>query len=167
MVSDDDLDILARRAVSVAHCPITYMKLAMGVNDLSRLLARGINVAIGTDGPASNADMDMPAQIRQTVILQKHEQRNPEALPGDVALRMATHNGARAMGFAESGVIAPGRPADVVLFDFDKPHLTPRHNLAANLVHSAKGSDVSHVICDGRLLYRQGELFGVRRRLVP
>lgn len=158
VVSDDDLDILARRAVSVAHCPITYMKLAMGVNDLSRFLARGISMAIGTDGPASNADMDMPAQIRQTAILQKHEQRDPEALPGDAALRMATQNGARAMGFAQSGVIAPGRPADLILFDFDKPHLTPRHDLVANLVHSAKGSDVSHVICDGRLLYRQGEL---------
>jgi 5-methylthioadenosine/S-adenosylhomocysteine deaminase len=157
-VSDDDLEILARRGVSVAHTPITYMKLAMGVNDLSRFLDRAINVAIGTDGPASNADMDMPAQLRQTVILQKHEQRDPEALPGDTALRLATQNGARAMGFANSGVLAPGRAADLILFDFDKPHLVPRHDLIANLVHSAKGSDVSHVIVDGRLLYRDGEL---------
>ncbi|MBM4423265.1 MAG: amidohydrolase [Chloroflexi bacterium] len=158
LVTDDDLDLLARRGVSVAHTPITYMKLAMGVNDLSRFLRRGINVAIGADGPGSNADMDMPAQIRQTAILQKHEWRNPEAFPGDTALRMATQNGAKAMGFARSGVIAPGFAADLTLFDFDKPHLYPRHNLVAHLVHSAKGSDVSHVIADGRLLYRNGEL---------
>ncbi|MBI3362974.1 MAG: amidohydrolase [Chloroflexi bacterium] len=157
-VTDDDLGILARRKVTVAHTPITYMKLAMPANDLSRFTARGINVAIGTDGPGSNSDMDMPAQIRQTAILQKYDQRNPEAVPGDTALRMATQNGARAMGFAASGVIAPGRAADITLFDFDKPHLYPRHNLIANLVHSAKGSDVSHVIVDGKLLYRDGEL---------
>lgn len=157
-VSDEDLDILARRNVSVVHTPITYMKLAMGVNDLSRFFKRGINVAIGTDGPGSNSDMDMPTQIRQTVILQKHERRDPEALPGDMALRMATRNGAKAMGFSRSGVVAPGYAADLTLFDFDKPHLYPRHNLVANLVHSAKGSDVSHVIVEGELLYRDGEL---------
>ncbi len=158
LVGDEDLDILAQHGVSVAHTPITYMKLAMGVNDLSRFLARGINVAIGTDGPASNADMDMLAAIRQTVILQKHEQHNPEAVPGDTALRMASQNGARAMGFPDSGAIAPGRAADITLIDMDKPHLLPRHDLVANVVHSAKAADVTHLWVDGRLLYRNGEL---------
>src|SRR3990172_2795292 len=158
VVGEDDLEILARHGVHVAHTPITYMKLAMGVNDLSRFFARGINVAIGTDGPASNADMDMLAAIRQTVILQKHEQRNPEALPGDTALRMASQNGARAMGVVDSGAIAPGRAADLALIDMDKPHLLPRHDLVANVVHSAKAADVTHLIVDGRLLYRNGEL---------
>ena len=157
-VSDDDLDILAQHHVTVAHTPITYMKLAMGVNDLSRFFARGINVAIGTDGPGSNADMDMPAAIRQTVILQKHEQRNPEAVPGDLALRMATQNGARAIGLAKTGVIAPGYAADLILIDTDRPHFLPRHNLISNLVHCAKASDVTHVIVDGQLIYRNGEL---------
>lgn len=158
VVSDEDLDILARRKVNVAHTPITYMKLAMGVNDLSRFTSRGINVAIGTDGPGSNSDMDMAAQLRQTAILQKHQQLNPEAVPGDMALRMATQNGARAMGFERSGVIAPGYDADLILIDFDKPHLYPRHNLVANLVHSAKGSDVSDVMVDGKWLYRDRRL---------
>jgi 5-methylthioadenosine/S-adenosylhomocysteine deaminase len=134
------------------------MKLAMGVNDLSRFGERGVNVAIGTDGPASNADLDMPAAIRQTVILQKHEQRNPQAVPGDLALRMATRNGARAIGFAESGVLAPGNAADLVLVDLDKPHMLPRHDLVANLVHALKASDVVGVMADGRWLYRNGEI---------
>ncbi|HET7087651.1 MAG TPA: amidohydrolase [Anaerolineae bacterium] len=158
VVSDEDLDILARHGVSVAHTPITYMKLAMGVNDLSRFFAHGVNVAIGTDGPASNADMDMLAAIRQTAILQKHEQRNPETLPGDTALRMASQNGARAMGFPDSGAIAPGRAADITLIDTDRPHLLPRHDLVANVVHSAKAADVTHLFVDGRLLYRNGEI---------
>ncbi len=158
VVSDDDLDILAEHNVVVAHTPITYMKLAMGVNNLARFTARGIPVAIGTDGAASNADMDMFAALRQTVILQKHEQRDPEALPGDQALRMASHFGARAIGFPNSGVLAPGMAADFVLVDVDKPHLLPRHNLIANLVHSAKAADVTHVMVDGRWLYRNGEI---------
>ena len=158
VVGDDDLEIFARHGVHVAHTPITYMKLAMGVNDLSRFLARGVNVAIGSDGPASNADMDMLAALRQTAILQKHEYRNPEAVPGDTALRMATQNGARAMGFPDSGVIAPGRAADIALIDTDRPHLLPRHDLVANVVHSAKAADVTHLWVDGRLLYRNGEL---------
>ncbi|MEK7277604.1 MAG: amidohydrolase [Chloroflexota bacterium] len=157
-LTDDDIAILARRGVTVAHCPITYMKLAMGVNDLSKLMAAGVNVAIGTDGPGSNSDMDMKAAIRFTPLLQKYHTRNAEALPGDLPLRMATSHGAKAMGFPESGALEVGRAADIALFDFDQPHLYPRHDLVANLIHSAKGSDVTHVIADGELIYRDGEL---------
>ncbi len=157
-LTEDDIQILARHHVTVAHCPITYMKLAMGVNDLSKVMAAGVNVAIGTDGPGSNSDMDMKAAIRFTPLLQKYQTRNAEVLPGDVPLRMATANGAQAMGFSDSGSLEVGRAADIALFDFDKPHLYPRHDLVANLVHSAKGSDVTHVIADGKLIYRDGEL---------
>jgi 5-methylthioadenosine/S-adenosylhomocysteine deaminase len=157
--SDDDLAILARRKVTVVHTPITYMKLAIGkIPSLARYMARGVHLAIGTDGPASNADMDMLADIRQTVIFQKYDQMNPEALPGDTALRWASQNGARAMGFPDSGVLAPGRAADLILIDMDRPHLLPRHDLVANVVHSAKAADVTHVWVDGRLLFRDGEL---------
>ncbi len=157
-VSDEDLAILAAHKTTVAHTPITYMKLAMGVNDLSRFTRQGVNVAIGSDGPASNADLDMFAALRQTVILQKHEQRDPQAVPGDLGLRMATQNGASAMGFPESGVLEAGGAADLILLDLDRPHLLPRHDLVANLVHSAKAADVTHVMVDGRWLYRDGEL---------
>jgi 5-methylthioadenosine/S-adenosylhomocysteine deaminase len=158
VVSDEDLDLLARHEVVVAHTPITYMKLAMGVNNLARFFDQGIRVALGTDGPASNADMDMFAALRQAVILQKHEQRNPEAVPGDLALRMASQYGGRAVGFSNSGTLEPGKAADLILVDLDKPHLLPRHNLVANLVHSAKAADVSHVMVDGRWLLRKGEI---------
>lgn len=157
-LTDDDITILARRGVTVAHCPITYMKLAMGVNDLSKVMGAGVNVALGTDGPGSNSDMDMKAVIRFTPLLQKYHTRNAEVLSGDMPLRMATANGARAMGFPNSGSLQVGQAADLTLFDVDQPHLYPRHNLVANLIHSARGSDVSHVIVDGKLIYRNGEL---------
>ncbi len=160
-LTDADIEILARRGVTVAHCPITYMKLAMGVNDLAKVISAGVNVAIGTDGPGSNSDMDMKEAVRFTPLLQKYHTRNAETLPGDAPLRMATANGARAMGFGSAGALEAGRAADITLFDFDKPHLYPRHDLVANLVHSAKGGDVSHVIADGKLLYRNGEVLGL------
>jgi 5-methylthioadenosine/S-adenosylhomocysteine deaminase len=157
-LTPEDIAVLARRGVSVAHCPITYLKLAMGMNDLGALLSARVNVALGTDGAGSNNDMDMKAVVRLTALMQKHHNRDAEAMPGDLPLRLATANGARAMGFAESGVLAAGRPADLVLFDLDRPHLYPRHDLVANLVHAARASDVTHVIVDGRLIYRDGEL---------
>jgi 5-methylthioadenosine/S-adenosylhomocysteine deaminase len=102
--------------------------------------------------------MDMLAVIRQQVLLEKYTQENAEALPGDTALRMATQNGALAMGFVGSGVLAAGQPADLILVDFGRPHLRPRHDVIANLVHSLKGADVTHVIVDGQWLMRDREL---------
>lgn len=157
-LTDEDVAILARRGVSVAHCPITYMKLAMGVGDLRPLLRAGVNVCLGTDGPGSNSDMDMKEVIRFAPLLQKFATNDAEALAGDLPLRMATRNGARALGFPEAGVLAPGRAADLVLFRTDGPHWFPRHDLVANLVHCGKGGDVAYVFVDGRLLLRRGEL---------
>lgn len=157
-LTDEDVAILARRDVSVAHCPITYMKLGMGAGDVPRLLAAGVNVALGTDGAGSNDDLDMKEVVRFAALLAKSSRRDAEALPGDAPLRMATQRGARAMGFEGAGMIAPGRPAHITLFDFDKPHLVPRHDLVSLLVHAAKASDISHVFVAGRLLLRDGRI---------
>jgi len=134
------------------------MKLAMGVTPVPKLLEAGVNVALGTDGPASNDDLDMLEEAKLASLLLKNHYRDPVLLPGDAVLRLATQNGAKALGFAESGVIAPGRPADLIVFDFDKPHLRPRHDLVANVVYAAKSADISHVMVDGQLLMREGEL---------
>jgi 5-methylthioadenosine/S-adenosylhomocysteine deaminase len=157
-INDEDTALLAEKGVHVAHCPITYMKLAMPFPPLKARLAAGVRVCLGTDGPGSNSDMDMLATIRQTALMDKYQGNNPEAVPGDTALRMATQNSARALGFAGSGVIQVGAPADVILVNLDAPHLVPRHSLIANLVHSAKGSDVTDVLVDGRWLMRHREL---------
>lgn len=157
-VSDEDMGILAARGVSAVQCPGCHMKLAMGVTPVPALLARGVNVALGTDGPASNNNLDMLEEAQLAVLLQKIHLRDAEALAGDRALRMATRAGAVAMGFQESGVIRAGAAADIILFDFHRPHLRPRHNLVGNLLYSARSADIRHSIVAGRLLMKDFQL---------
>ena len=157
-VNDEDLSILAEKGVTVASCTGCYMKLGMGVPPLPDMLARGINVALGTDGTASNNDLDMLEEARLAALMHKNARLDPQLLPGDLVLRLATQNGARAMGFPQSGVIAPGRAADLIILDFHQPHLRPRHNLIANVIYAAKAGDVRHVMVAGRWLMRDREL---------
>lgn len=157
-VNDADIAILAEKGVHVAHTPKTYLKLAMGMASLPRLLTGGVSVALGTDGPASNSDLNMLEVLRLTGLYHKNALRRPEAFPRTQILRLATQAGAEAMGFSGSGVLAPGRPADLILLDTQSPHWFPRHDLAAGVVYASHPSDVSHVIVDGRLLLRDGEL---------
>jgi 5-methylthioadenosine/S-adenosylhomocysteine deaminase len=157
-VTEADMAILADKGVYVARTPITYMKLAMPVNQITTLQAAGVRVALGTDGAGSNNDMDMFAVVRQAAMWEKYQAVDPEQLAGDLPLRMATRQGALAMGFTQSGVIKVGAAADVIIVDFNRAHLRPRHSLIANLVFSAKGGDVTHTIVDGKLLMREGEL---------
>ena len=158
VVDEDDLRILAEKGVHVAHTPKTYLKLAMGVAPLPAFLENGVRVALGTDGPASNNDMNPLEVMRITGLYHKNALGQPEALPRTTLLRLATQAGARAMGFDESGVLAPGRPADLILLDTRKAHWFPRHDLAAGVVYAAHPADVSHVFVDGTLLLRGGEL---------
>ena len=157
VVTQEDLAILAERGTWVAHTPKTYQKLAMEMPPLARMLDQGVHVALGTDGPASNNDLNMMEVMRVTGLYQKAALGDPEALPRTHLLRLATQAPAAAMGFPESGVLAPGRPADLILFDATAPHWIPRHDPAAGVVYAAHPGDVAAVWCDGRLLYRQGE----------
>ncbi|MGE5139706.1 MAG: amidohydrolase [Rudaea sp.] len=153
-----DVDILREKKMTVVQCPKTHMKLAMGTTPVPALLTAGVNVALGTDGPPSNNDLDMLGATRLAALLQKYACRDATVLPSTQALKLATANGARAMGFSNSGAIREGADADLILIDMDKPHLLPRHDLAANAVHSARPGDVDHVIVDGRILMHKGEL---------
>lgn len=149
-----DQAILARRGVTVVQCPNCHMKLGMGVTPVPALLAQGVNVALGTDGPASSNDLNMLKEARLAALIQKLHHADPEVMPGDLPLRMATQNGARALGWPDSGAIVPGNRADLILLDCDKPHWRPRHDLVANLLHSAQAGDVSDVMVAGRWLMR-------------
>ncbi len=157
-IDEDDTVRLAEKGVHVPHCPITYMKLAMPFPALAARLEAGVAVCLGTDGPGSNNDMDMFATVRQTALSEKYQRLAPEALPGDLPLRLATGAGARALGFEGTGVLRPGAPADLILVDLDAPHMRPLHSLVANLVYSAKGGDVTDVMVDGRWLMRDRAL---------
>ena len=157
-VDDADVATLAQKQVHVAHTPKTYMKLAMGMTPVQRLLDAGVSVALGSDGPASNSDLNLLEVLRLTGQLQKFIQQDAEALPLARLLNMACGEGARALGFADSGVIAPGAPADLVLLSTDAPHWWPGHDQAASVVYSAHPSDIRYLMVDGRWLLRDGEL---------
>ena len=157
-LTDEDIAILHAKRVTVVQCPKTHLKLAMGTTRVPDLMDAGVNVALGTDGPPSNNDLDMLEVTRLATLIQKHDRRDATLLPSRQVLKLATQNGALAMGFTNSGVLREGADADIILIDMDKPHLLPRHDLAANLVHSARSGDVDWVIVDGKCLLRKGEL---------
>jgi len=157
VVTEEDLALLAEKGTWVAHTPKTYQKLAMEMPPVARMLEHGVNLALGTDGPASNSDLNMLEVMRITGLVQKDAQKDPEALPRTLLLRLATQASAAALGFAESGVLAPGRQADLILVNTTAAHWIPRHDLAAGLVYASHPGDVAYVWADGQLLYRRGE----------
>jgi 5-methylthioadenosine/S-adenosylhomocysteine deaminase len=155
--TESDMELLAEKGVYVPHTPKTYQKLGMTMPPLMRMLEKGVNVALGTDGPASNSDLNMLDVMRTAGLYQKGLHADPEAMPRTQLLRLATQAPAAALGFHDSGVLAPGRRADLILIDTTAPHWIPRHDLAAGVVYTAHPGDVAYVWCDGELLYRQGE----------
>lgn len=157
VVTEDDLALLAEKGTWVAHTPKTYQKLAMDMPPVAQMLAHGVNLALGTDGPASNSDLNMLEVMRITGLVQKDVQQDPQAMPRTLLLRLATQAPAAALGFAESGVLVPGHPADLILLDTTAPHWVPRHDLAAGVVYASHPGDVAYVWADGQLLYRRGE----------
>lgn len=155
--TEADLALLAEKGTWVAHAPKTYQKLAMKMPPLGAMLDHGVNVGLGSDGPASNSDINMLEIMRITGLYQKITQADPTVLPIAQLLRLATHHPAAAMGFERSGVLAPGRPADLILLDTSGPHWIPRHDPAAGVVYTAHPGDVAYVWSDGQLLYSKGE----------
>lgn len=157
-MSDSDIDIFAKKNVSVAYNPQSNMKLSSGIAPISKMLYRGVNVAIGTDGAASNNDLDMWEELRTASLLQKVATKDPCVLPAYQVLQMATVNGARAIGMeGKLGVIANGALADVIMIDINKPHMFPHTNLISELVYSCKASDVDTVIINGTITVLKGK----------
>ncbi|MGB9837231.1 amidohydrolase family protein [Methanothermobacter sp.] len=156
-LNKNEMDILSERGVKVSHNPSSNMKLASGISPVPELIGRGVNVSIGTDGAASNNNLDMFEEMKTASLLQKVSLHDPTALPAMDVFRMATVNGAEALG-VNSGLIEEGRLADLVVLNTRRPHLTPWRNPASHLVYSAGGADVDAVICDGRILLLEGEL---------
>lgn len=153
-VDEADVEILARHDVTVVRCPVTYMRLSMGSTPAGDLVRRGIRVAVGTDGPGSNDDMDMLISTRMLALLEKHVTADATSMPGDLPLRCAARGGAIACGFPGSGTITAGAAADLAVVDLSRPHLRPRHDLVSLVVHCAHAGDVSDVMCQGRWLMR-------------
>jgi len=152
-VSEKDIDILAAHNVSVAHCPSSNLKLASGIAPAWAMLQGGVNLAIGTDGAASNNTLDMVREMRLAAILAKAKAGDPRAMPAPEALKAATQRGATALGWAKDlGAIEEGYLADCVLFDLGAVHFTPGHDPLADLVYTACGADVEMVMVGGEIL---------------
>ncbi len=156
-LSDGDIEILRGAGVTAVHNPQSNMKLASGAAPVVKLLEAGVNVSLGTDGAASNNDLDMFDEMRTAALLAKHTAADPSVLPAWEVLRMATANGAEAIGMGgELGVLAQGALADVVMVDVTGPHWFPAENDPVSaLVYSAKSSDVCGVWVDGEARLRK------------
>ena len=151
-VDQADMEILARKKVSIAHCPESNMKLASGIAPVDALIRAGAHVALGTDGAASNNNLDMLEEMRIATFLQKVATGDPLVLPSFETLRLATYNGAQALGLDNLGLIKTGMKADLILVNFHKPHLYPRHDLLAHLVYAAQSADVDTAIINGEIV---------------
>lgn len=152
-LDDEDIEILKARKASLVHNPASNMKLASGFMRTQELLDKGINVCLGTDGVASNNNVDMFQDMYLAALIAKGNTLDPTAVSAESVLRMATINGAKALGLEKDlGSIEEGKLADLILIDFDNPHHYPKNDLIPALVYSTFGSDVDTVIVNGKIL---------------
>ncbi|MCA1961921.1 MAG: amidohydrolase [Desulfomonile sp.] len=158
-VTREDIDVLAESGTGVIHCPESNMKLASGAAPVAQMLSLGIPVGIGTDGPASNNNLDLFEEMRSASLMAKLVTGDPEALDAATVLRMATIDGARILGMDhEIGSLEPGKLADVIVVDLKRPHLTPLYDPVSHLVYAARGSDVRHVVVNGVQIVENGRI---------
>lgn len=157
--SKKEMGILKKRGVKVVHNPISNMKMANGVAPVPEYVKKGICVSLGTDGAASNNNLDMFEEMKVCALLHKINSMNPSTVPAYKVLEFATINGARALGMEnEIGSIEAGKAADVILVNLKRANLTPLTNPVSHIVYAAKGSDVDTVIVNGRVLMQNRQL---------
>ena len=155
-VTEQDIEVLARMQGGVAHDPTGNLKLASGLAPIADMLQAGVTVALGTDGAASTNHLGMFKEIRLASLLQKNATRNAAAIPARMALQLGTREGGKAVGQPELGHLYPGGPADCILVDARKSHLTPAHDPESLLAYSAVESDVRMVWIAGELVVKDG-----------
>jgi len=152
-LTQKEINILARCRASVAHCPVSNMKLAAGIMPLPAMIKTGVNVSLGTDGACSNNNLDMFEEMKTAALLPKVHHLDPSVIDAQTILDMATLNGAKALGLEkEIGSLEPGKKADIIILDFYKPHLWPKYNFVSHLVYTAQGGDVETVIINGKIV---------------
>ncbi|MEX1266412.1 MAG: amidohydrolase [Woeseia sp.] len=158
----DEIPILAERDVGVIHNPTSNMKIASGIAPVTEMLRAGVNVGLGTDGAASNNDLDMWEEMRLAAFLQKVDRMDPEVLSATTVLTMATRGGAEAIGLdGKVGELRPGLRADVIQVSFDDVHFVPTYDVISHLVYVADEQDVVSVVVDGKVLMRDREILTI------
>ncbi len=155
-LSDSDIDILAEKKVGVSHNPGSNLKLGSGIAPINRLLDRGINVGLGTDGAASNNNLDMIEEMRLAALISKGVAMDPALVNAKTALQMGTAMGADVLGLKNTGVLKSGFKADLIGLRTDRLNLTPLHDPFAHIVYASAAADVSLVMVDGKVLLENG-----------
>lgn len=158
-MSDNDLEIFKRRGLWVVTNPGSNTKLASGIADITKILGNNINLAIGTDGAASNNALDMFREMYLVTGLQKLALDDASACPAEEVLKMATVGGARAMGLYDSDVLAVGKKADLIMIDLKKPNMQPINNIVKNIVYSGSKQNIKLTMINGKVLYSDGKYF--------
>jgi 5-methylthioadenosine/S-adenosylhomocysteine deaminase len=156
-LSHAEEDVLAESGATVVHCPESNMKLASGAAPILDLLKRGVSVGIGTDGPASNNNLDLFEEMRSASLMHKLISRDPQAMSARTLVQMATVGGAEVLGMDDRiGSLKVGKLADIVVIDLKRPHLTPLYDPISHLVYAARASDVRDVLVNGKPVVRNG-----------
>ncbi|MBZ3936080.1 amidohydrolase family protein [Methanimicrococcus blatticola] len=150
-MSDGDIKLFAKKGVTVSHNPISNMKLASGIAPIQKMLDAGVSVSLGTDGCASNNNLNLFEEMKTAALLQKVGTMSPTALPAKAVVEMATVNGGRVID-KQTGVLKAGNKADMILVDIQKANATPVFDVYSHLVYAAAGSDVKTMIVDGKIL---------------
>ncbi len=160
--TDSEIPILAERKVGVIHNPTSNTKIASGIAPIAKMLDAGVLVGIGTDGAASNNDLDLWEEMRLAAFLQKVERMDPEVMSADTVLSMATSGGAKAIGLdAIIGSLQVGKQADVIQVAFDDVHHVPTYDIVSHLIYVTDEQDVASVVVDGKVLMREGEMLTI------
>lgn len=156
---DNDMDIFKRHGMWAVTNPASNTKLASGIAPICRMMDKGVNLAIGTDGAASNNCLDMFREMFLTTGLQKIREKDASACDANVVLQMAVKGGALAMGLTDCDCLKEGKKADLVLIDLEQPNMQPLNNIGKNLVYSGSKSNVKLTMVNGRILYENGEYY--------
>jgi 5-methylthioadenosine/S-adenosylhomocysteine deaminase len=167
MLTDEEIAVLAQKGVKVAHCPESNMKLASGIAPVPHMIAAGISVGLGTDGSASNNNVDMFGEMNTAAKLHKVNSLDPTSMPAETVLEMATIGGARVLDAEnEIGSLEPGKKADLIVLDMNQPHLTPLFNIPSHMVYAARGADVIHSVINGRLVMHNRKLLSLDEKAI-
>ena len=156
-VEDEDIELFKKYGVTVACNPVSNMKLASGFAPIPKMLEKGINIALGTDGCASNNNLNIMQDLYLFALLYKGVTGDPTVVTPKQALSAATLNGFKSQGRMDSGKISVGQKADIIVINTDVPNMYPATDIACNLVYAAQGSDIKLTMVDGKVLYRDGE----------
>ncbi|MDO4539877.1 MAG: amidohydrolase [Syntrophomonadaceae bacterium] len=160
-LDEGDYEILAEKGVTVATCPVSNLKLASGLCNQPRLVEHGINLAIGTDGVASNNSINFLEDMKFFAVVYKGAYSDPTVITPREVLYAATRGGALSQGRDDCGKLAVGYKADLIVLDIGKPNMQPEYDLINNIVYSACGGDVVQTMVDGKVLYRNGEFLTI------